>query len=511
MPARTGRDYIEALNASRRDVLIHGERVTARVADHPAFRNLVRSYAALYDLQHEPELREVMTYPSPTTGERVGVQFLTPRTREDLERRRAMMKVWADYSCGMLGRTADYLNSAIMAMAAAADWFAQADPAFGENIRKYYEYIRENDLLLTHTLIHPQANRAAGPAGQKDPYLAARIVKHTDRGIVIRGARMLATLGPLTDEIMVFPSTLLKATPEDEPYSYAFAIPCDTPGLRFICRESFDYGRSGFDHPLGSRFDEIDAIVVFDDVLVPYERCFMIGHPELCNALYSETSATVFMTHQVMVKNLAKTEFILGLVSLLTDAIQIERFQHVQEKVAEIIIAREILAGLLRAAEVDARPNRWGIMAPKWEPLNAGRNWFPRVYQRFVEIIRQLGASGLMALPTEGDVFGPGRADVERYLQAAALDGIERVRLFRLAWDTAMSAFGSRQALYEYFFFGDPVRMAGALVNSYDRQPYMDHVRQFLARCAEEVDRMGAGTLPADAGAEVGTRPAAGA
>lgn len=481
MPARTGREFIEALRTGARDVQIHGERLQGGVADHPAFRNLVRSYARLYDLQHEPALRDIMTYPSPSSGERVGMSFLMPKTREDIQKRSRMIKVWADQGCGMLGRTADYLNAAVMAMAGAAEWFAAADRRFAGNIRNYYEYIRENDLLLTHTLINPQANRSAGPAGQADPYLAARIVRETDRGIVIRGARMLATLGPIADEIMVFPSTLLKARPEDAPYSYAFAIPCDTPGLRFICRESFDYGKSAFDHPLASRFDETDAVVIFDDVEVPYERCFMIGHPELCNALYSETGAVVHMTHQVVVKNIAKTEFILGLVSLLTDAIQIERFQHVQEKVAEVIVALELLRSSLRAAEVDAAPNRWGVMTPAWAPLNACRNWYPKVYPRFVEIIKQLGASGLMQLPTEADVAGEARSDVERYLQAATLGGVDRVRLFRLAWDVAISAFGNRQALYEYFFFGDPVRMAGALVNSYDRTPYMERVREFLA------------------------------
>jgi len=71
---------------------------------------------------------------------------------------------------------------------------------------------------------------------------------------------------------------------------------------------------------------------------------------------------------------------------------------------------------------------------------------------------------------------------VERFLQGAAIDGIDRVRLFRLAWDTCLSAFAGRQTLYEYFFFGDPVRMAGALVSTYDREPYKERVRAFLAR-----------------------------
>jgi 4-hydroxyphenylacetate 3-monooxygenase len=423
-----------------------------------------------------------MTYESPSSGDRIGTSFLQPASAEDVRRRGRMMQVWAEHANGLLGRTGDYLNGAVLAMAAAKDWFAEADPRFGDNVVSYYEHVREQDLLLTHTLINPQANRAVGPSQQKSTTLAAAIVDENDNGIVIRGARLLATIGPIADELIVFPSTLIKGAPEDEPYSYAFAIPTDTRGLRFLCRESFDYGRSHFDHPLGSRFEEIDAIVIFDDVLVPWERCFVVRQPELCNGLYTETSAVVHMTHQVVTRTTAKTEFLLGLISLLTDAIGIEQFQHVQEKVAEVIVALEQSRALLQAAEAQSAPNAYGLWSPKWEPLNACRNWYPRLYPRFAEIIRTLGASGLMALPTEADVFGPAREDVETYLQSATLDGEERVRLFRLAWDTAASAFAGRQTLYEYFFFGDPVRMAGALVGSYDREPYKQRVRDFLAR-----------------------------
>ncbi len=388
------------------------------------------------------------------------------------------MRVWAEYSLGNLGRTGDYCSSAVMAMAGAEEWFGE----FGPNVRAYYEHVRENDLLLTHTLIFPQANRSVGPAQQRDQTIAARIVDQNDNGIVIRGARMLATIGPFADEILVMPSTVLKGGADDAPYSYAFGIPTDTPGLRFLCRESFDLGRSHFDHPLASRFEEIDAIVVFDDVLVPWERCFVVGNPELCNGIYSETSAAAHMTHQVVTRTRAKTEFVLGLVSLLADAIGIEQFQHVQEKIAEVIVALETCKALARAAEADAAPNRFGLHTPAWAPLNACRNWYPRTYPRFIEILRQLGASGLMAIPTEADASGPAREDVERYLQSATLDGPERLRLFRLAWDASLSAFAGRQALYEYFFFGDPVRMSGALVASYDREPYRQRIRDFMAR-----------------------------
>jgi len=122
------------------------------------------------------------------------------------------------------------------------------------------------------------------------------------------------------------------------------------------------------------------------------------------------------------------------------------------------------------------------VFTPSWAPLNAARNLYPARYQRFPEILRKLGASGLMATPTEADVTGPAAADIDTYLQAATLTGAARVRLFRLLWDTCMSAFAGRQALYEYYFFGDPVRMAGAYVAGYDMSPYTARVREFLER-----------------------------
>jgi 4-hydroxyphenylacetate 3-monooxygenase len=433
-------------------------------------------------MQHDPRYRDVLTYPSPATGEPVATAFLVPRTAADLVKRRQAFRLWADRSLGMLGRTGDYLNSALMALASAADWFGQADEAFARNVRAYYERVREEDLLLTHTLIPPQANRAVGGGQQGAGTLMAHVVREDDNGIVVRGARMLATIGPFADELLVFPSTVLRGTSEDKPYSFAFAVPSDAPGLRYIAREPLDYGRSHFDHPLGSRFDESDAVVVFDDVHVPYERVFTLGDPELCNGFYTATSALEHMTHQVVSRTTAKTEYILGLTSLLTESIGIGQFQHVQADVAEIITTLETLRAFGRAAEADAAVSAFGVLTPAWPPLNAARNLYPKLYQRFPEILRKLGASGLMAAPTGADVTGPAAEDIGTYLQAATLTGAERVRLFRLVWDTCASAFASRQALYEYYFFGDPVRMAGALVTSYDKTPYITRVRDFLNR-----------------------------
>jgi 4-hydroxyphenylacetate 3-monooxygenase len=144
----------------------------------------------------------------------------------------------------------------------------------------------------------------------------------------------------------------------------------------------------------------------------------------------------------------------------------------------------ETMRAFLRAAEADAAPDEYGMLRPAWDPLDAARNLYPRLYPRMVEIIQQMGASGLVAMPTEADVRGPMAEEITRYFQAARAEAHDRIPLFRLAWDTAVSAFGSRQVLYERFFFGDPVRMAGALVASHDRTAYMDRVRHFLAEAS---------------------------
>jgi 4-hydroxyphenylacetate 3-monooxygenase len=334
--------------------------------------------------------------------------------------------------------------------------------------------------------VNPQANRALTATGHPSAEVAARIVKETEQGIVIRGARILATLGPLSDEIAVFPSTVLKAAADTAPYAFAFAIPSDTPGLKYICRESFDYGRSSFDHPLGSRFEEMDAIVIFDDVLVPWERVFLKADPFLCNKMFAETNAVVHMMHQVVVKNVAKAEFLLGVACLIVDAIGATEFPHVHEKIAECIVNLELMKACLRAGEADAAIDRWGVMSPHRPPLDVARNIFPKMYPRMVEILQLLSSSGLMMIPPQSALDSPIGDDIEHYLVVAQLDARDRVKLFRLAWDIACSAFGGRQVLYERFFFGDPVRMASALYNVYDKEPLMERVRQFLGREEED-------------------------
>ena len=480
MPARTGQEYINGLKEHPREVWIDGERVED-VTTHPALRNGVKSVAALYDMQHDPELREEMTYASPTTGDPVGLSFMIPQTVEDLERRRNMMTRWAWASCGMMGRSPDFLNVIFAAWAGASDFFAQDRPEFKQNVSNYYEYIRENDLTLTHALLNLQRRRGASATDTVSEEVALTVVKETGAGVVLRGSRLLATLGPISDELAIYHAGNHRMDEEAQRQSFALSIPCDTPGLRFLCRESFDVGRSHFNHPLGSRFEEMDATIFFDDVLVPWDRVFLLGNVDMCNRIGSATQSQGHSGHQVLTRCLVKAEFVLGLADLMVETLGSGTVPHVQEQVAELITQRDILKACLRASEADAAPNQWGVMSPATAPLQAGRAQFGRtMYPRMVEIIQLLGTSSLMALPSEADFDAPFAPQLNQYLATDTSNARDRTKLFHLAWDASCSSFSGRQVLYERMFGGNPLRNAMTLFNTYDKEPFRKQVRNFL-------------------------------
>ncbi|MCA9836144.1 MAG: 4-hydroxyphenylacetate 3-monooxygenase, oxygenase component [Trueperaceae bacterium] len=479
MPARTGKAFLEGLRKNPPNIYIDGEKIDDPTS-HPFTKNSARSIAHLYDLQHQAELKNKLTYDSPSTGARVGMSFLETTTVADLEKRAQMHKIWADTSLGFLGRAPDYMNVNLMAAARAADYFAQCDKRFGNHMRNYYEYVREHDLVLTHALTNPQVNRSLRADELADPYIALGLVEETAKGIIVRGARMMATL-PIADELLIFPSTVLKEQEELKRYALAFALPTHTPGLSFQCREPLDIGRSHEDHPLGSRFEEYDAMVFFDDVLVPWERVFLMNDVKLANRAYAETGAVYHMAHQVITVKIAKTEAFLGVANAIVEMIGSGQFQHVQQKVAELIISLETMKALKLAAEQGACLDKYGTMTPAKEPINVARNLFPQLYPRMVEILQLLGASGMIMIPTEKDRHGPKAQEIAKYLQAAHASSDERIKLFRLAWDMTLSSFGARQNLYEKFFFGDPVRTQAALFESYNASPYIEKVKAFLA------------------------------
>lgn len=468
MAVRTGAQFLEGIRDGR-EIWLEGERVED-VTTHPKLERMAKTLASVYDLQHDVELHDQMTFKSPSSGDPVALSYIIPGAQDDLTRRRKALETVANASYGMLGRTPDYVNIQVTAARQMAEVYGENDTRFSDNIIAYHEYIRENDVCLTHTFGHPQVNRSLAVTELSDPYIALGVVDTTSEGLIVSGSKLLATLAPFSDEIF---APIYRPLPPDDPnsekYAIGFALPVATPGLKFICRESYDLGRSLYDYPLSGQFDEMDALAVFDNVLIPWDRVFAHGDVELGNRNLGRVALWRQYMQQVAVKNIAKLEFVLGITHGIAEAIGITQYGHVQEKISEIIDTLETVRAYMRAAEADAEHIEGGVgIWPGAEPWIAMRHWWPDAYTRIMWIIGQLAASGLMLTPTEQDVEGPISDSIAKFYQGAAINGPERVRLFRLAWDLIGTQFGSRQALYERFFNGDVTQLRMRRFQTYD-------------------------------------------
>lgn len=456
MGIRTGRQFIEGLKNRQRDVWVSGNRVDD-VTTHPAFKGAVEQLAALYDMQHDPELQDKLTYVVPETGERAGLAFKPAKSAADLQRRREAYQIWAETNFGLMGRSPDFLNVTLLAFWEARNYFAKGGQKFSENIVRYYEYIRDNDLFLSHALITPQNDRSKQSSDQANIHL--RVVKETDDGIYVSGARMIATLGPVSDEMIMYNLPQFKAGDED--HAIVFAVPTDVKGLRQIARDPYYVeAHESYDHPLSTRFEENDSLLIFDNVFVPWERVFCYRQVDLSNQLYTHTGMRSHTAHQTNTRALVKMQFSVGLAIAVAKAIKADQFLHVQQMLGELLGYIEHIKSALVRSEYESEHTEVGSVRPSLAPLQAVRTMLPSAYPRVIEVLQTIGAGGFMLMPSGADFRAPELAnDLALYYQGAdGMSSVERVRLFKLAWDLAGEAFGQRLVQYERYYAGDPVR-----------------------------------------------------
>jgi 4-hydroxyphenylacetate 3-monooxygenase oxygenase component len=475
--ARTGEQFLAGLANDGRELWLEGERVADPVT-HPKLAGAARSLARLFDLQHEEP--DVFLMESPDTGRPVNVTHIQPRSRADLERRRIASKRIAEETAGMMGRTPDYLNYTFACFAARADvWARYGNERGAANIVAYQRHMRDNDLATTHTLVNPQVDRSLPEAEQALGEVALHKVGETSDGIVVRGARMLATLAPFADELTVYPGSDLRV--QDGKYALCFAVPMATEGLRFLCRDSLSVQRDPWDYPLSSRFDEMDAVAIFDDVVVPRDRVFLDGDPRLYSEVITASHWRAHIVHQAMTRAWAKLEFAFGLAHTLADMTGVNAFDHVQEKLGELWSMLEMTrAGVVAAEAGSHRAEGAEDWVPDERSLVALRGLMPKWIPRAIELIQLVGGGGFMATPSKADLEGPRRADIEKYFQARNADAARRIRAFRLAWDFVGSALAGRGELYERFYLQDSFRMTALAYLLADKTHPSELVERFL-------------------------------
>jgi aromatic ring hydroxylase len=328
--------------------------------------------------------------------------------------------------------------------------------------------------------VNPQVDRSVAEAEQAAGEVSMHKVGETKDGIVVRGARMLATLAPFADELAVYPGSDLRL--QDAKYAVCFAIPMTTPGLRFICRDSYSVQRDPWDYPLSARFDEMDAVCIFDDVVVPHERVFLDGNPLLHSEVITDSHWRSHIIHQAMTRAWAKLEFAFGVAHTISDMTGVNAFDHVQEKLGELWSMMEMTrAGVIAAEAGSSHDESSDDWVPDERSLVALRGLMPKWIPRAVELIQLIGGGGFMATPSKADFDREElRADIDKYFQARNASAERRVRAFRLAWDFVGSALGGRGELYERFYLQDSFRMTALAYLLADKKHATELVERFL-------------------------------
>jgi 4-hydroxyphenylacetate 3-monooxygenase len=424
---KTGEDHLRSLKDGR-TVYIDGKLV-ADVTEHPAFRNCVRSAAALYDFQARPENIELMTFAPDGSSQRINRAWQMPRSHQEMVQRRKALQAWAALSCGFIGRSPDHVASTLVGQRIGLDVFQKHSPQRAKALAGYFE---------------------------------------DAAGITIRGAKLLGTSSIMANEVLVANLQPLKAG--EEALAFSCALPMNVKGLRVLSRKSYEATAvSLFDNPLSSRFDENDALIYFEDVKVPWERVFVHRDTDMCRAQFHDTPAHAYQNYQAQIRLSVKLRFLCALGHRISEAIGTTNIPSVREQLGFLAAHAGTVGAMLAGMEAE------GTMRGDWYVPNRHYMYSAQVltqdmYPRIINALRDLAGGSLIMLPSSvWDFANPQLAKIIQTTQRAAkMSPDEKVKFLKLAWDAIGSEFGSRHTQYEMFYAGARFVTTGHSYRTFD-------------------------------------------
>lgn len=478
----TGKEYLESLNDGR-EVWIYGERVK-NIADHPAFRNAARMVARIYDAMHDESMKDKLTAPNDSGGFTHRF-FLAPKTVEDQVASRDAIAETQRISYGWMGRSPDYKGSFLGTLGANSQFYR----GFEKNALRWYSEAQRRTWYINHAIQNPPVDRHRASADGSDVFI--RVEKETDAGIYVSGAKVVATNSALTNYTFVAHAGQVPV--KDPKFAPVFMVPTGAPGVKMISRMSNEYRAavlgSPFDYPLSSRMDENDAILVMDNVFVPWEDVFMHGDIDHANRFAPESGFNSRASMHGCTRFAVKLDFICGLLSKALDITGASGFHGVQSRLGEVIAWRNTMWGLSDAMAKSNIP--WnGMVQPDARFAGAYRTISQIAFPAIKNIIETVVASGLIYLNSHANDFKEPqiRGYLDRYVRGTDVDAIERVKTMKLLWETIGTEFGARHELYEINYLGsnDVTRFA----NLFDAQkgPDMANMRGLVEKCMSEYD-----------------------
>jgi aromatic ring hydroxylase len=439
------------------------------VTTHPALAGCAHSVAAVYDLQHDPAYHDLLTMPSPTTGQRVSLAYLLPRSVDELARQRRMYEALVRRAGGVAARLPQHLATVVIGLYDIRHLLGEVEPAFGEHARRYFEYCREHDVSIATIFSDPLHHRSHPTTAREH----LRVVKQRADGLIVRGAKGVGTQAPYANELLCLTAPRPDLQPEEVVY---FAAPVNAAGVHIICRPPLTPPNPE-DHPLSPYWDEMDAIVVFDDVFIPWERVFYRRPSQAVDLAFEGQlfqGAIGLGPWYVLVRMAVKAEVLLGLCAAIADALGTAAQPLVQLALADAMVYLETLRALIQTAEANPVPSPSGLALPNPTTALAGRICAIERYPHLLQSIRELCGSGLLMAPGQADLRHPEIGPhLHCYVVGKEAGGPDYFRLLKLAWEYACDSFGSRQLLFEMYNVSSLTTNKQRLASAYETRPFM--------------------------------------
>ena len=470
---RTGEEYRESIRDGR-DVWINGERVKD-VTIHPQFKPAVDARARIYDMAHEKETQEAMSYLDPESGDRNCIANKLPHEKKDWwDKRNAATLVMEDVR-GVITRVGDETIGEMWSLYDGQDVLNEVDPRFSENIRRHIDSAVRNDPFHISANTDPKGDRSKAPQDQ-DPDMLLHVVKETDNGIVVRGAKY-ETAAAYANQAFTKPTIANWGNDALSDYAVGFVVDLGSPGLKFISRSGFAGRAPAADYPLANRVDEVESLVVFDNVEIPWENVLFYQHTKAATYIRATLHRYSAFAFTQRVGHLA--DLMIGAALWNVKQSGLEAQQAVQEKLAELACWRESINAHLTASICMAEESPGGLMMPNQSLLYSGRVVALTQLPQMMHMARELCGGQICVTPDSAAFEDPETKPWLDKFYTINDNWVadDRRKLLAFARDLLNSDYAGHRLTFQLFAQSAPFAQLGAVYRNFDFEGPLDLVR----------------------------------
>tara|TARA_R100001086_G_scaffold115088_1_gene58774 strand:+ start:852 stop:2429 length:1578 start_codon:yes stop_codon:yes gene_type:complete len=459
---RTGEEYRDSIRGNR-EIYVNGEKVKD-VTAHPQFKPLVDIRARIFDMQHEKEHRDLMTVTQ--DGEVNALGSALPYTRDDWWAKRRATDHMMNEIGGVVTRVGDETVGEMWSLYDGQDVLNEVDPQFSKNIENHIFRVLKEDPFHVSANTDPKGDRSKSPQDQ-DPDMLLHVVKETDEGIVVRGAKY-ETAAAYANQAFTKPTIANWGNAEMSDYAVGFICDLNSPNLKFICRTGFAGRAPAKDYPLANRFDEVDTIVIFDNVLIPWENVLFYRHTKA--ATFIRATLHRYSAYAFVQRNLKVADMMIGAALFNARQTGLENQQAVQEKLAKLAVYREGINAHLTAAITLGETSPAGLMMPNQSLLYTGRVHACSQLHEMMHIARELCGGQICVTPDSASFEAPETKPwMEKYYSINdEWVADDRRKLLAYARDLLNSDYAGHRLTFQLFAQSPPFAHLAAVYRNFD-------------------------------------------